>query len=154
MLFPNKENPLAYRVQCKLIGLNQYFFYKKYGSKGKALDAAKNCSKSVLERLNAKNLRDELLINILFDGDSIRGLSIINNKRTNHYNLVMRTRVNGKLVLVGERRLKSRNPSYVVEELFMQALWMHEIEMDREIKDLYLVARTKMVDKIIVKCGS
>ncbi|MCP4393375.1 MAG: hypothetical protein GY804_03780 [Alphaproteobacteria bacterium] len=153
MLFPNKVNPDAYRVQCKLLKLNRYFYFKEYGSEKNALLAATDFSESVIDCLKAKRLKEALLINVLFDGNSIRGLSINNKKRTNHYNLVMRTRVNDRLVLVGERSLKVNTPYHAVEDLFMRALEIHDAEFKRDIRTLYLEARPKMVTKILNRCN-
>ncbi len=153
MLYPNKENPQAYRVQCKLIKSNRYFYFREYGSEKNALAEATIESGKVLERLKLRRIKLELMINILFDGDYIRGMTIVNDKRNNGYRLTMYTRIDGKSTLVGDRGLKANSPKEAIEMLFEKALTMHNVKMSHEIKPLYLKAKMNMVDKIIIKCG-
>ncbi|ENM5835047.1 hypothetical protein NTH44_003138 [Vibrio metoecus] len=75
-LHPNKENPTCWRLQHKSLGVQEYFPFKKYGSKEAALLALIEREEKLSQRLKAKRLRSEIPYNMIFDKDGdLKGFS-------------------------------------------------------------------------------
>ena len=81
MLYPNKTDPKGYRVQDKILNINEYFPFSAHKnkdsqkSKDKALELANDRQLELNERRKYRELRLNLDINKLFNEDgSVIGL--------------------------------------------------------------------------------
>lgn len=77
MLYPNKENPMGWRVQDKPLNENIYFPVSKLGSLDKAELEARKKAEKINGRRRMRSLRLELPLNQLFYKDgTVKGMRV------------------------------------------------------------------------------
>lgn len=76
MAHPSKENVQRYRVQDKVLGIQEYFSIAKHGEKARAL--AERRQKEIARKRHLRQIRMQLDINKIFNADG----TVIGLKRT------------------------------------------------------------------------
>lgn len=75
---PTAQNPVRYRVQDKIFGVQEYFSASKFGSLGKAKIAAEKRQAELDQKRAIRSRRLDLDINKIFHGDG----SVVGLRRT------------------------------------------------------------------------
>lgn len=154
MLYPNKMKPLAYRIQCKALKENKYFFFKQYGGRENAYKEASLSVDKLIYRLRAKRLREELPINTLFNEDgTIKGLTTYFLQKTGHLSVVIKAKDNGRTKVIAERSLKTNKLVDSVDELFRAKLNYTGLAMTPELVIEYKAGRAIFLKQTSVKAG-
>jgi hypothetical protein len=97
MPHPNKQNIKRYRVQDKILGIQEYFSIAKYGDKAKIL--AEKRQEEISQKRIYRQIRMQLDINRIFNPDgTVKGLkrTLKNKSGSIKQVLQIQIRVNGK----------------------------------------------------------
>ncbi len=107
-LHPTKENPTSWRLEHKSLNVQEYFPFKRHGSKEAALLAVIQRDEELQPRLKAKELRKELGINQMFDeSGNLKGISISKSEKRGIL-VKMQLTANGKQIGT-DRRTKAND---------------------------------------------
>ncbi|EQB0495880.1 hypothetical protein ACYAPA_003700 [Vibrio mimicus] len=135
MLYPNKTEPTAYRIQDKVLGVQSYFAFGRYGSDQKALQTAKAALEELKRRRRMRELRLELDVNQLFYPDG-RVIGLRTAKKTIKGRevpiLIAQITVDGKQIKT-DRRLLNRSFFDVYRDIQDWILTKRGIERTPEI---------------------
>ncbi|EOW9487973.1 hypothetical protein ACOCGL_003439 [Vibrio cholerae] len=135
MLYPNKTEPTAYRIQDKVLGVQRYFTFSRYGSDQKARQTAKAALEELQRRRRMRELRLELDANQLFYPDG-RVIGLRTAKKTIKGRevpiLIAQITVDGKQIKT-DRRLLNRSFFDVYRDIQDWILTKKGIERTPEI---------------------
>ncbi|EGR3852999.1 hypothetical protein DEH12_16690 [Vibrio cholerae] len=135
MLYPNKTEPTAYRIQDKVLGVQRYFAFSRYGSDQKAKQTAKAALEELKRRRRMRELRLELDANQLFYPDG-RVIGLRTAKKTIKGRevpiLIAQITVDGKQIKT-DRRLLNRSFFDVYRDIQDWILTKKGIERTPEI---------------------
>ncbi|GLQ70865.1 hypothetical protein CW749_14390 [Vibrio sp. vnigr-6D03] len=140
MLYPTKTSPKGYRVQDKVLNVQKYFPFSKFGTPKKAEKSAREFQEQLSEKRKVREIRLTLDVNQIFHADgSVKGLSK-RLRRTNNGSVVEVLRaqvsVDGKQVST-DWQLKNRTFREAYKGVQDWILEKRGITRTREITNLF-----------------
>jgi len=137
MAHPNKQNIKRYRVQDKVLGIQEYFSIAKYGDKAKIL--AEKRQKEISQKRLYRKIRMELDINKIFHPDgTVIGLKRTSKNKSGSIKSIfhIQIHVNGK-----QKKTDITIDNKTFEQAYLKAqnkiLELREIEHSLEIKQMF-----------------